>query len=197
MRHQRVRLDQSSSRSKIAPTQRLPVGGLEEIQDRRVAPRDRAQIALGPQPAQAATDRSHGLSRRGERVPKRVGPADDRGADHQDQPDPAPPDGGILDTKPRLLRAHPEGSSGSPGSPRRDPLPETRTEKTMADPPSCERPWSGTIPGQRPRSIRLDRPLHPGDPIDEIGGVGGPSQIRVLRQGRRTRLVRVDSDDGE
>src|SRR6266436_6597544 len=101
----------------------MPVGGLEGLQDRRVARRDRAPIALGPGPAQAATDGSPGRSRRGERVPKRVGPAYDRGADHQDQPDPAPPDGGILDPKPRLLQAHSEGSSRSPVSPRRDPSP--------------------------------------------------------------------------
>src|SRR4029077_18076431 len=87
------------------------------------------------------------LSRRGERVPKRVVPADDRGADHQDQPDPAPPDGGILDPKRRLLQAHPEGSSRSPGSPRRDPSPETRTEKTMADSPNLRATMVGNDPG--------------------------------------------------
>src|SRR4051812_42319227 len=79
-----------------SPDPGLAARGLEEIQDRRVARRDRAPIALGPRPAQAVTDRSQGLSRRGERVPKRVGPADDRGADHQDQSDPAPPDGASL-----------------------------------------------------------------------------------------------------
>src|SRR5258707_6160512 len=100
------------------PEARLSAGSRRS----RIAERsDRAQLARGPRPAQAVTDRSQGPSRRGERVPKRVGPADDRGADPQDQPDSAPPNGGGLDPKPRLLRAHPEGSSGSPGSPRRDP----------------------------------------------------------------------------
>src|SRR5262249_46159591 len=131
-------------------------------QARGIARRDRAPSALGLRPAPAATDHSQAPSRRRERVPKRVGPADDRGADHQDQPDPSPPDDGILGPKPSLLTAHPEGSSGFPGSPRRDPSPETRTEKTMADSPN----WRATMVGNDPGTvtpINLTRPpLAPG-----------------------------------
>src|ERR1700756_4461514 len=79
----------------------------------------------------------------------------------------------------------------------------SRTRSTLRSGSGSTRltPVRSSVPipteGANVESLRLDRPLHPGYPIDEIGGVGGPSQVRVLGQGRRTRLVRVDPDDGE
>ena len=71
-------------------------------------------------------------------------------------------------------------------------------KKTMASVPILEEAMVVADSGRSgTRSIRFDRSLERSDPIDQVGSICGTSQVRVLGQRRRTRLIRVDPDDGE
>jgi len=75
------------------------------------------------------------------------------------------------------------------------------TKKTMASAPSWGEAMgvgdSYVVRRMPIHSIRFNGSLERGDPIDQVGRIRGSPQVRVLRQRRRTRLIRIDPDDGE